>query len=142
MPNRTATPTRSRTPRFSRTGTPARTGGLRGRRQPQRSGPEKLIGSVTSALGGGASSKSKSSSRGRGRGSKAGGAALLAGAAGMAFKNRNKLMSMFNRRGDDTREIERTNPTEAGTTPAMSATDPASSGNIAPTDPGNRPDML
>jgi hypothetical protein len=136
MANRTASRTRT-APRFSRTGTPARTGGMRGRRQQHKSGPQRLVQSVTSALGG---SKASKSSRGR-RGGKAGGVALATAAAGMAFKNRDRLMAMFNRRGSDRNAPSETNPTEAGTRATTGPVDPARSGNIAPTDPGNRPDM-
>ena len=136
MANRTASRTRT-APRFSRTGTPARTGGMRGRRQQHKSGPQRLVQSVTSALGG---SKASKSSRGR-RGGKAGGVALATAAAGMAFKNRDRLMAMFNRRGSDRNAPSETNPTEAGTRATAGPVDPARSGNIAPTDPGNRPDI-
>ena len=147
-------PTQSRsrtTPRFARTGTPAATprrqgmpGGLSRRRQPpKRSGAQKAISALTSALPGlGSSGKRRpASSSKRRRGGKAGGMAIAGAAAGMAFKNRGKLMDMLSRRGDQANAGDETAPVEAGTRPAVGTTDPVRSGDIAPTDPGNRPDM-
>jgi hypothetical protein len=148
------TQTRSRTaPRFSRTATPAATprrsgipGGLGRRRQPpKRSGPQKAMDALASALPGKSGSSGRkrhatSSSKAR-RGGKAGGVALVGAAAGMAFKNRGKLMDMLSRRGDKDNAGAETAPVEAGTRPAVGSTDPIRSGNIAPTDPGNRPDI-
>jgi hypothetical protein len=59
----------------------------------------------------------------------------------MTFKNRNRLMAMFNRKGKDANEPAQTNPTEAGTRATSGPVDPVRAGNIAPTDPGNRPDI-
>jgi hypothetical protein len=87
---------------------------------------------------GGSSRGHKKSS---GRSGKAGGIALVTAAAGMAFKNRNKLMGMFGRRGSDANAPAEVNPTEAGTRPTSGPVDPVRTGNIAPTDPGNRPDI-
>jgi hypothetical protein len=126
-PHRTA-------PRFSRSA----------RRQPQRSGAQKAIASLTGALPGmGSSSKKKShaSSGARSRGGKAGGIALASAAAGMAYKNRNRLMAMFSRKGKDANAPAQTNPTEAGTRATSGPVDPIRTGDIAPTDPGNRPDI-
>jgi hypothetical protein len=72
---------------------------------------------------------------------KAGGIAVMTAAAGVAFKNRDRLMGMFNRKGDEQNAKSVTSPVEAGTRPTTGATDPARAGNIAPTDPGNRPDI-
>jgi hypothetical protein len=69
------------------TSTPRRriqTTGLRRRRQPQRSGVMKVVGAIVPA--GAAKKAAPSSKKG-----KAGGLALIAAAAGMAFKNRAKL---------------------------------------------------
>jgi hypothetical protein len=120
-------------PRFSRSA----------RRQPQRSGAQKAIDSLTGALPGMGSSgrKSHGSSGARSRGGKAGGIALVSAAAGMAYKNRNRLMAMFNRRGQDANAPAQTNPTEAGTRATSGPVDPVRTGDIAPTDPGNRPDI-
>ena len=77
--------------RFARsTSTPRRSGpaqGLRRRRQPEPTGVKKVMGTVLSA---GAAKKATPSSR---KG-KAGGVALAAAAAGMAFKNRGKISGM------------------------------------------------
>jgi hypothetical protein len=114
-----------------------------GRRQPQKSGAQKAIESLTGALPGMGSParKSHGSSSARSRGGKAGGIAVVSAAAGMAYKNRNRLMAMFNRRGQDANASAQTNPTEAGTRATSGPVDPARTGDIAPTDPGNRPDI-
>jgi hypothetical protein len=114
-----------------------------GRRQPQKSGAQKAIESLTGALPGMGSSAKKShgSSSARSRGGKAGGIAVVSAAAGMAYKNRNRLMAMFNRKGQDANASAQTNPTEAGTRATSGPVDPARTGDIAPTDPGNRPDI-
>lgn len=136
---RTTSPSRT-TSRFSRTGTPASTGGWRARRQPPKSGRQRAIDSATGALRGLGKSKPSGSSA-RSRGGKAGGAALVTAAAGLAFKNRDKLMGILGREGKESGAREEVNPTEAGTRPAAGSADPARSGDIAPTDPGNRPDI-
>jgi hypothetical protein len=121
-------------------------GGLGRRRQPpKRSGAQKAMDAITSAIPGlGGSSattrRTTSSSKGR-RGGKAGGVALAGAAAGMAFKNRAKLMDMLSRRGDKDHARDEAAPVEAGTRPAVGSVDPIRRGDIAPTDPGNRPDM-
>ena len=98
----------ARTGRFAATGTPsARFGGLpagrsrtqaasparrpfRGQAKSEPSGAGKLLSGLTGMLptGGG---KSKSSGGGVSKGKSAGGLAALAGLAGLAFKNRDKL---------------------------------------------------
>jgi hypothetical protein len=94
-----ATGTRSRTGRTSGAGqgrfarstsTPRRTSptqGLRRRRQPEPSGIKKVMGAVLPATA--AKKATPSSKKG-----KAGGFALVAAAAGMAFKNREKLSQL------------------------------------------------
>ena len=133
MPTQRTHPSHRTAPRFSRSA----------RRQPQRSGAQKAIASLTGALPGMGSSSKKShrSAAARSRGGKAGGIALASAAAGMAFKNRNRLMAMFNRKGKAANEPAQTNPTEAGTRATSGPVDPVRAGNIAPTDPGNRPDI-
>jgi hypothetical protein len=112
------------------------------RRQPQKSGPKRALATLTSALPGvGKSASRGSSSSKRRRGGKAGGFALVTAAAGMAIKNRQKLMSMFRQEGSESRADTQTSPVEAGTRPTAGSADPMRSGNIAPTDPGNRPDI-
>ena len=89
---RTAT---SRGGRFARsTATPRRTSptqGLRRRRQPQPSGMKKVLGAM---LPTGAAKKAAPSSK-KGR---AGGLALVAAAAGVMFKNREKLTEQLRHR--------------------------------------------
>jgi hypothetical protein len=139
---RTVTPSRTGA-RFSRTGTPATTRSRMRRRQPPKSGPKRALESVTALVPAvakqlsGRSSKTKR----RRRGGKAGGLALATAAAGMAVKNRQKLMSMFRREGSASKADTETSPVEAGTRPTAGSADPIRSGNIAPTDPGNRPDI-
>jgi hypothetical protein len=119
-------------------------GGWMQRRQPQKSGPKRALENVTALVPGIAKNMSRGSSRGksrRRRGGKAGGVALVSAAAGMAYKNREKLMSIFKREGSDTKADATTSPVEAGTRPTTGSGDPMRSGNIAPTDPGNRPDI-
>jgi hypothetical protein len=80
--------------RFARsTATPRRsvpTQGLRRRRPPQQSGLKKAMSSLLPAAA--AKKAAPSSKKGR-----AGGLALVAAAAGMAFKNRSKLNEMRRR---------------------------------------------
>ena len=94
---RTSTPASGRG-RFARgTATPRRTTpttALR-RRKPQQSGIKKVMSSVLPAAA--AKKAAPSSKKG-----KAGGLALAAAAAGMAFKNRNKLTQMVHKDQDAT----------------------------------------
>ena len=93
-------------------------GGWLQRRQPQKqSGLQRALSGVTGALPG--RSKKGSSSK-VGRTGKAGGFALLAGVAGLAFKNRDKVASMARR--DDGGDKAQTEPTPAVTTPVPPAT--------------------
>jgi len=69
--------------RYARAST-TRTQGLRRRKQPQQSGMKKMLGAM---IPGAAAKKAAPSSK---KG-KAGGVAMLAAAAGVAFKNRDKL---------------------------------------------------
>jgi hypothetical protein len=99
-------------------------GGWLQRRQPQKqSGLQRVLGGVTGALPG--LSKKGSSSK-VGRTGKAGGFALLAGVAGLAFKNRDRVASMARRdkAGDDfqTAPAAPTPVPPATTTPSGSGT--------------------
>jgi hypothetical protein len=104
---------------------------------------------MTSAVPGLGASRGRgkaTKSRGKARGGKAGGIALVSAAAGLAFKNRDKLTSMFNRGPSNNPPTGTTTPAEtsaaeAGTRPLTGSADPARRGDIAPTDPGNRPDI-
>jgi hypothetical protein len=112
---RFARPTTARTGRYARsTSTPRRfppTQGLR-RRQPQPSGLKKVMSAVLPTAA--AKKATPSSKKG-----KAGGFALIAAAAGMAFKNRDKLG-----------ELRRKQASGTSTTPATS--DNASTPPVAP----------
>jgi hypothetical protein len=101
-------------------------GGWLQRRQPKKqSGLQRALGGVTGALPGMAKKRSSSSSK-AGRTGKAGGLALLAGVAGLAFKNRDKVVSMARRdkAGDDIQT-------------APTATTPVAPMSASPTSPGN-----
>jgi hypothetical protein len=68
------------------------------RRKPQKTGMAKMIEGVTGALPG-AGAKKGASGGGKGR---AAGLAVLAGAAGLALKNRDKLSGMVRSKGSGT----------------------------------------
>jgi len=70
-------------------------GGWIQRRQPKKSGVQKLIGGAAGVLPGAGKGRSKATaSAGKAKqGGAVGGLALLAAAAGMAFKNRDKITS-------------------------------------------------
>jgi hypothetical protein len=74
---------RSQQGRYARAGG-RRSQGLRRRRQPKQSGLKRMVGAVIPAAA--AKKAAPSSKKGR-----AGGVAMLAAAAGVAFKNRDKL---------------------------------------------------
>lgn len=68
------------------------------RHVPQKASPsDKAMSALSGMLGGGSSSKS-AKSRSGGGGGRAGKMALLAGGVGLAMKNRDKLMGMFQKR--------------------------------------------
>ena len=89
MANQTKTRRASSAPqgRFARGAATSRSQGMRRRRQPQPTGLKKVLGGMLPA---GAAKKAAPSSK---KGA-AGGFALIAAAAGMAFKNRGKLSQM------------------------------------------------
>jgi hypothetical protein len=71
------------------------------RRTPQKTGMAKLIDNLGGALpGGGKASRGRGSGGGKGKGMGAG-LALLAGAAGLAMKNRGRLQGMMRRKDQD-----------------------------------------
>ena len=128
------------TRRFSRSGTTNRRAAAASRRHDQRrgiaggwlersqtqkqSGIQRAMSGVTGALPSLGKKRSSSSSSRMGKGGKAGGLALLAGAVGLAVKNRDKVASMARR--DDGAEDR---PDRAATTPRTpAATGPASTG--------------
>jgi hypothetical protein len=111
MPTRTHTAKRPATGRFNRSaGTstrrpagrrPAAAASRRTmivpRRKPQKSGMAKVVAGLTGALPGGGAKKAAGGSKGR-----TAGLAVLAGAAGLALKNRDKLQGMIRGKGSGT----------------------------------------
>ena len=111
MPTRTHTTKRPATGRFNRSaGTstrrpagrrPAAAASRRTiivpRRKPQKSGMAKVVAGLTGALPGGGAKKAAGGSKGR-----TAGLAVLAGAAGLALKNRDKLQGMIRGKGSGT----------------------------------------
>jgi hypothetical protein len=68
----------------------------------KQSGPAKVMSSLTGMLSGGAAKKKGSS---HGKGKSAGGLAALAGIAGLAIKNRDKLTSLRGGRREPERPV-------------------------------------
>jgi hypothetical protein len=68
------------------------------RRTPQKTGMAKLVEGVSGALPGARARNKAGGGGGKGR---TAGLAMLAGAAGLAFKNRDKLQGMLRRKGSD-----------------------------------------
>jgi hypothetical protein len=102
-PGRFARPagTSAQRPALPRTATPSRRPTIVTRRKPQKTGIAKMMESVGAALPGTAKAKR---SRGGGGGKAKGmgaGLAVLAGAAGLAMKNRDRLRGMMSRPGQD-----------------------------------------
>jgi hypothetical protein len=135
---RRARPTPPRPPRRSRPAPTRRgvAGGWMQRRKPQpQSRVNKAVSALTGALPGrGSGSAAKPASR---RG-KAGGLAVLAGAAGLAFKNREKLTGLLKRRGSKTGEGDSATTGAGdmtGTTPPAGAPSPAGTTDV-PAGPG------
>jgi hypothetical protein len=142
MATRTQPGKRPATSRFARsTATPAaRAGGRRRaaaprsrstivtRRKPQKSGMARVMEGVAGALPGGGGKK------GAGGGSKGrtAGLAMLAGAAGLALKNRGKLQAMMRGKGSDTGD--RTAHADAPANPVVVTERPASPDGPAATD--------
>jgi len=95
MATRTQAARRPAAGRFTRSaGTPAKRPVRVSRRKPQKTGMAKLLDGVTAAA-------AKKGGGGGGKG-RAAGLALLAGAGGLALKNRGKLGGMMNRTGSGT----------------------------------------
>ena len=137
MPTRTQKSKRPVAGRFGRpAGKPAqRPGGARRpassrlptmatRRRPEKSGAAKAAEKIGSLLPGGGQRPRPSAAGGRSKKGTAG-LALLAGAAGLAMKNRDKLMSMI-RRGDSSHEAAHpVEPQPVPSAPARSETNAA-----------------
>jgi hypothetical protein len=69
---------------------------------------------------------------------KAGGLALLAGAAGLALKNRDKLMAMIKRRGSSDEETARAGGAPVSGTPATGGTEAPLGGTVREAPPTGR----
>jgi hypothetical protein len=110
-------------------------GGWLQRRQPaKQSGLKRALGGVAGALPGAGKKPSTSSSKTARRGT-VGGLALLAGAAGLVFKNRDKVASLA-RRDDGERHPDafsaQTPVTPPSAEPAMPGTPPTNTGANEP----------
>jgi hypothetical protein len=107
QPARRATPTRFGRPAGSpaprpaarRPATASRRPAIVPRRKPQKTGMAKMMESVGAALPGAAKS-SRGGGGGKGKGIGAG-VAVLAGAAGLAMKNRGRIQGMLRRKDQD-----------------------------------------
>jgi len=95
MPTRTQT---SKRPSGQRRAPSSRRPTMVTRRKPQKSGMAKATDKIGSLLPGMAAQKSRRGGTGSGKKRTTGGLALLAGAAGFAMKNREKITSMIRRR--------------------------------------------
>jgi hypothetical protein len=91
-----------------------------GRPQPKQSALQKMAGSVGGLFGGGG--KSKASKRHTPSAKQGAGMAALAGVAGLAMKNRDKLGKLFGRGGDN-HPADDFSPAEV-TSPGAPATPP------------------
>jgi hypothetical protein len=123
MPTRTQTSRRPTGGRFTRpAATPTRRRPSRPRRKPQKSGLEKAFEQVTAMLPGAGAKKGRRGGSARGR--KPAGMAALAGAAGLAMKNRDKIMSLVRRRRSH-EEPATSAPSDPATPPMGTNTPPA-----------------
>jgi hypothetical protein len=154
MPTRTQPAKRPATARFSRSAAtsaqrpagrrpaaPSRRPTIVTRRKPQKTGMAKMMESVGAALPGASKSSRSSGAKGKGKGMGAG-LAVLAGAAGLAVKNRGRLQQMM--RGKDQDRIAHADPPAhpvvevdpgggpVGTTTAPNATDTGMPGTERP----------
>ena len=145
MATRTQRTTRPTGGRFSRpAGTPAnRPAGRRStpssrrptivtRRKPQKSGMAKMFDGIAGALPG--AGAKKGASRGGGKGRTAG-LAMLAGAAGLALKNRDKLTGMVRSKGSGTGD--RTAHADAPANPIVVTETPAKNAGTPPASPAS-----
>ena len=115
---------RPTTGRFTRSaGTPAKRPLRVSRRKPQKTGMAKLLEGVT----GGAAAKKGGSGGGKGR---TAGLAMLAGAAGLALKNRGKLQGMLGKKGSGTGD--RTAHADAPANPIVVTEGPAANTDAPP----------
>jgi hypothetical protein len=98
------------------------------------SNPLQGIVSSLPVVGGG--KKSRKSSSGGGAGKRAGGAALVAGAAGLAIKNREKITSMIGGGGSKHEHSAQTDTTTVGPDAEVSRLDVSPGDVTTPSSPG------
>ena len=104
-------------------------GGWLQRSKPQQqSGVKTALSKATSVLPGATGRRSPTSSRGRG--GKAGGLAVLAGVAGLAFTHRDKLTAMLRDRSGHSESVEAPMPHETTTPAADTTIDPHTTGSL------------
>ncbi|HEY8582675.1 MAG TPA: hypothetical protein VIL49_07000 [Capillimicrobium sp.] len=101
---------------------------VRRRSQPKPSGIQGLIGKAVPGLLGGTAAKKSATSAAR----KPAGMAMLAGAAGLAFKNRDKLGSMLGRKKSDEHADHVVAPVAADPYSPASVATPSSPGTGTP----------
>lgn len=123
---RAARPSRpTRTPRFSRTNAAPSTGfrptHFR-RQQPKQSGIQSALSKVVPGALAGKTARKSSSKSSTSHTKRNGGMALLAGAAGLAFKNRDKLTGMM---GRSKTQVEPETHARTNSHPATGPTGPA-----------------
>jgi hypothetical protein len=119
--------TSAKRPAARRPATPSRRPTIITRRKPQKTGMAKVLEGVTGALPGGAK---KGAGGGKGR---TAGLAVLAGAAGLALKNRDKLSGMMRSKGSGTGD--RTSHADAPANPIVVTEGPAAKDATAPPPP-------
>jgi len=129
------TGTSSRGPAGRGQAAPSRRPALVTRRKPQKSGMAKAIDGLGGMLPGGRGKSARRGTTGGGGRNRAAAVAVLAGAVGLAAKNRDKLGAMMRRGG----------PRDQATTPAKQEATPGVAGGpmapdaARPMDPGDRP---
>jgi hypothetical protein len=118
--------TPAKRPAARRSATPSRRPTIVTRRKPKKTGMAKVLDGVAGALPGGGAKKGAS---GGGKGRTAG-LAVLAGAAGLALKNRDKLTGMMRSKGSGTGD--RTSHADAPANPIVVTEGPAAKDATAP----------
>jgi hypothetical protein len=114
---------------------PSRRPTLVTRRKPQKSGPARAIEGLGGMLPGARSKKARRGTTGGGGRKRAAAVAVLAGAAGLAAKNRDKLGAMIGRSGS---HDDATTPAKPEATPGVTG-QPTAPDSARPMDPGDRP---
>jgi hypothetical protein len=124
MPTTTHPPTRQAR-RAGRSSTPPRRGVASGWLQRRKPEPKSPLNEVLSKL-----PRRRTAPVPKSRKGKAGGLALLAGAAGLALKNRDRLMAMIKHRGSSDEATAPAHSAPVGGTPATGATEEPLSGAV------------